>query len=231
MAWDRDSIIAVWVLVVTFGCSVSPPPVPIYDEPSLLVDVAYDPHAGADHSHPATISADQLELLLKGLRLQGRDVVGTGGYLDKERTVPAFADREVKVLAPFLARGLSQASPRDLVRFYLVQRDPSGAPLITSGGLFLHQRHLYMILANGKTSPSAVQYETTYEPNSRLDPLLPIARFKFKTDFVPPEWRIATHQAKRADEWAGYLDESKVVVVDLDRITPIAGTPPMPASR
>jgi hypothetical protein len=193
--------------------------------------VAYDPHAGSDHSHPATISADQLALLLKGLQLQERDVVGTGGFLDSERTVAAFGDRDIKVLAPLLATGLSKASSRDVVRFYLVQRDPSGAPLITSGGLFLHEQHLYMILANGKTSPFAVQYETTYEPNSRLDPLLPIARFKFKTGFVPPDWRIPTKQAKSTDGWGGYLDESKVVVLDLNRIPTVAGTSLTPASR
>jgi hypothetical protein len=211
-----------WAL--STGCAIAPPPVPIHDEPSLLVDVAYDPHAGSDHSHPAAISPDQIAVVLRGLQLQARDVTGTGGFLSDRRLAPAFSERDVRVLAPLLATGLSKASPRDLVRFHLVQPDSNGSPLVTSGGLFMHLQHLYIILANGKTSPSSVQYETTYEPNSRLDPLLPIARFKFKAEFVPAEWRIATQEAKRTDGWSGYLDESKVVVVDMRRLSADAPT-------
>jgi hypothetical protein len=212
------------ILALSASCSVSPPPIAIHDEPSLLVDVAYDPRAGSDHSHPATIPPSHIALILQGLQLQARDVTGTGGFLSGGRTIQAFSEREIKVLAPLLATGLSKASPRDLVRFYLVQEDANGAPLVTSGGLFVHQQHLYVILANGKTSPSAVQYETTYEPNSRLDPLLPIARFKFKTTFVPAEWRIPTQEAKKSDKWEGYVDESKVVVLDLTQFAKAQST-------
>jgi hypothetical protein len=208
-----------WILALSTGCSVSPPPIPIHDEPSLLVDVAYDARAGSDHSHPATVDQNQIAAIMGGIQLQARDVTGTGGFLNASRAVQAFSDREIKVLAPLLVAGLSKASTKDLVRFYLVQQDLNGAPLITSGGLFLNAQRLYMILANGKTSPSSVQYETTYEPNSRLDPLLPIARFKFKTEFVPADWRIATQQAKKMDGWGGYVDESKVVVIDLNKIS------------
>jgi hypothetical protein len=212
-------------LVLVIGCTVSPTPILIRDEPSLLVDVAYDPHAGAGHSHPARISQEQIVSALRGLQLQGRDVMGTFGLFEQDRESAAFLERDVAILAPFVATGLAKASPRDLVRFYLVQRDSRQAPLITSGGLFLRNQHLYVILANGRTSPSSVQYENTYEPNFRLDPLLPIARFKFKVAFRPGEWRVATHEAKKADGWEGYLDESKVVVVDLTLLSKAAGVP------
>jgi len=214
----RHALIAGCVLALISGCTVSPPPIPIRDEPSLLVDIAYDPHAGTGHSHPAAISQDRLVLVLQGIELQGRDVTGTFGLLDHERGTPAFSDRDAAVLAPLLVAGLSKASPRDLVRFYLVQPDQQRAPLITSGGLFVRNQHLYVILANARTSPSSVQYETTYEPNTRLNPLVPIARFKFKTSFVPVDWQVATRNAKKKDDWEGYLDESKVVVVDLSLI-------------
>lgn len=200
------------------GCTITPAAIPVHDEPALLVDIAYDPHAGSGHSHPATISQDQLLPVLRGLQLLGRDVTGTFGLLDHERATPALSELIITQLAPLLATGLAKASAKDLVRFYLVQRDSQKAPLITSGGFFLRNRHLYVILANARTSPSSIQYENAYEPNSRQDPLLPIARFKFKTLFLPAEWRVETHDAKRQDGWEGYMDESKVVVIDLARI-------------
>lgn len=215
MVKRSHALLVGWTALWLSGCAVSPPPIPIRDEPGLLVDIAYDPHAGEGHSHPASVSQDQLAIVLRGLQLERRDVTGTFGVLSHARGAPAFSDRETTVLIPLLASGLSKASPRDLVRFYLVQPDEQRNPLVTSGGIFVRNQHLYVILANARTSPSSVQYETPYEPNSRLNPLVPIARFKFKTSFSPVDWQIATHQAKKVDSWDGYLDESKVVVVDL----------------
>jgi len=214
-------LLAYWTLVMLGGCTVSPPAIPIHDEPSLLVDIAYDPHAGSGHSHPAQLSPEQLQSVLRGLQLLGRDVTGSFGLFDREQATPAIFERDAARLAPLLATGLGKASARDLVRFYFVQRDAQKAPLITSGGMFLRNQHLYVILANARTSPSTVQYENTHEPNPRVDPLLPITRFKFKAEFLPAEWKLPTHEVKEADGWEGYLDESKVVVVDLKQLSKV----------
>ena len=149
-----------------------------------------------------------------------RSLVGTAGILMGSDAVPALTDKDVSMLAPQLVAGLAKASPVDLVSFYLAQRGSNRAPLITSGGIFVRNQRLYLILANARTSPSSVQYETTYETNSLGNPLLPIARFKFVAGFVPADWRVVTSDAKRLDDWDGYLDEAKVVVLDLDRIAP-----------
>ena len=218
-------------LLVVLGCTAVPSPIPIRDEPAILVDVAYDARAGSGHSHPARIKETHLLAALTGLELQGRDVTGTLEILDHELVSPAFTDKTAGVLVPLLIEGLRKASPKDLVRFYLVQRDPQRGPLISSGGLFVRNRHLYIILANGRTSPSSVQYENTYEFNPRLDPLLPIVRLKFKTAFVPEDWRVATEEAKRTDGWDGYLDESKVVVLDLDLLAQNEGKARKPARQ
>lgn len=231
MARFRHVSMTGFLFVALSGCLVSPPPIPIHDDPALLVEVAYDPRAGSGHAHPATIPTDQIITVLRGLHLQGRDVVGAFGLLGDDHGMLALTDRDAAVLAPHLAAGLAKASPRDLVTFHLVQRDNQRAPLITSGGVFLRGRHLYVILANGRSSPSAVQYETTYEPNTRINPLLPIARFKFKTGFLPADWRIATSEAKKMDGWEGYLDESKVVVVDLARMPKPAASHSEPALK
>ena len=226
------TLLSALLVAVTIGCSASPQPIPIYESPGLVVELAYDPHAGTGHSHPATVTAGQLSTILRGLQLRGRDVVGTFGMLGDESNSPALTDRDIATLTPHLVAGLSKASPKDLVTFHLTQRDSQRAPLITSGGLFQRNQHLYIILANARTSPSSVQYETTYEPNSRINPLLPIARYKFVAAFVPADWRVLTSDAKQIDSWDGYLDESKVIVVDLSRVkTPTVNISPSSTSR
>ena len=236
MTWTRHLCLTVCLVAGFSGCSIAPPPIPIYDDPALLVTVSYDPRAGAGHSHPAVVSNDLVTAVLRGLLLQGRDVIGTFGLLGDDRGTLVFIDRTLlSNLVPYLVTGLGKASPRDLVTFHLVQRDSQGAPLITSGGMFLRNHHLYVVLANARTSPSVTQYETTYEPNTRSNPLVPIARFKFKASFQPAEARIETAEAKKMDAWEGYLDESKVVVVDLERLAkslplPSAAIPAIPAN-
>lgn len=220
----RALTISVMLVSLSSGCSIEPPPIPIHDEASLLVDIAYDPRAGAGHSHPANIPQEHIQSVLRGLQLQGRDVSGTLGFLYRGSENLAFSVPDAEVLAPLLATGLSKASPRDLVRFYLVRLTSQREQLITSGGLFVRNQHLYVLLANARTSPYALQYENTYKPNSRLDPMLPIVPFKYVAEFHPTEWRISTHEAKKTDDWEGYVDESKVVVIDLSKMSVAANT-------
>ncbi|MDO9117825.1 MAG: hypothetical protein Q7U39_07705 [Nitrospira sp.] len=212
-------LLAVFALSAA-GCLATPQPIVISETPGQVVEVRYDAKAGNGHSHPRALTISQITSILKGVQVHDRDLVGTAGLLMGSDAVPAFTDKDVAALAPHLVAGLAKASPVDLVSFYLAQRGSNRAPLITSGGVFIRNQRLYLILANARTSPSSIQYENTYETNSLSNPLLPIARFKFVAGFVPADWRVVTSDAKRQDEWDGFLDESKVVVIDLARVTP-----------
>ncbi len=90
--------------------------------------------------------------------------------------------------------------------------------LITSGGLFVRDQRLHFILANSRTSPSSGLYETGYEFDNRSEPLLPIARWKFKAGFSPKEALIPNSQVRGTDEYRRYLDEAKLLVIDLPRL-------------
>jgi hypothetical protein len=219
---NRTRIIHILALgyLAAAGCLASPQPIVVSHTPGQLVEVRFDPRAGHGHSHPRTLTVSQMSAVLKGVQLHERDLVGTAGLFMGSDAVSAFTDKEVAALAPHLVAGLAKASPVDLVSFYLAQRGSNRVPLITSGGVFVRNQRLYLILANARTSPSSVQYETTYETNSLGNPLLPIARFKFVAGFIPSDWRVLTVEAKRMDDWDGYLDESKVVVLDLDHVKP-----------
>jgi len=207
-------------LLAAIGCVATPQPIVISQTPGQVIEVRYDAGAGGGNAHPAAVALPQLTAILKGVYIRGRDVTGTAGILWGGDSEPAFTEKDISQIAPHLITGLAKASPVDLVTFHLSQRDTNRASLITSGGLFVRNGHLYLILANARTSLSSVQYENVSEPNSTSNPLLPIARYKFSVGMLPADWRVENSDAKRMDGWNGYLDESKVVVVDLARVTP-----------
>jgi hypothetical protein len=190
----------------------------VYESQQALVRLEVDPRAGTGHAHPTALATDQIATVLKGVRVLRRNViVGFIGQPD-EAGIPAFSTREILVLAPHLARALEQASPKELVTFVIMAQDPGRGPVLTSGGLFVRNGHLYVILANARTSPSGVQYENTYAIDLKDQPLLPIARFKFAIGFVPTEARLPLRATLEADGYPGYLDESKLIVLDLARL-------------
>jgi hypothetical protein len=137
------------------GCGLAPEPIPIYEDARVLVRLLYDPQAGTGHSHPATLTSEQIAAALQGARIQNRDALGLGGLFREAGSAPAFSAGEIAVLARHLAAALRKASPKDLATFYLATMDPALGRLVTSGGLFVRQGKLYLILANARTSPTS----------------------------------------------------------------------------
>ncbi|MDP9132792.1 MAG: hypothetical protein M3M98_06635 [Nitrospirota bacterium] len=204
---------------MSFGCAAEPPPIIIHEDQPLSVWLKFDPSSGTGHSHPATISSEQIAAVLRGLGLQPRDHVTGFGLFSKKSGAPAFLSAEVAVIAPVVSQAFAKASLKDMVTFYLVSRDIDRGDLITSGGLFLRNRHLYVILANAHSSKYSVQYENTSPVDTRDQPLLPLARYRFSTVFTPQEAWIPNKQVRGKDGYDRYFDESKLNVVDLDRLT------------
>lgn len=225
-------------MALLVGCAAGPEPIVVYEDQRTSVWIQYDPKAGLGHNHPVALSPSQIAKVLTGIRVIGRDVSGLAFFKSKEGS-SAFPPSQVVLLSPYISRAFTKASPQDMVTFYLVTND-GGAIHATSGGLFYRKGHLYVILANAHTSPSSVQYENTYEPNQRDQPLLPIARYKFEVSFDSKDAWIPNSQAKKQDQYdADYVDESKLLVIDLSRLPadPAISLPPAlppagaPASR
>ena len=211
---------AVVVGVLLSGCGAGPTPIKIYEDDRNVIALHVDSKAGAGHSHPVSLEPGKLAMILNGIWLRGRDIVGGFGAFAEKETVPAFTPAEAVLLSQTLSQALKKASPKDLATFYLATLVPGKGVLITSGGVFVRSGHLYLILANARTSPLSVQYENTFTPDMRDSPLTAIARFKFAVSFSPQEALIANAQAKEQDQYEGYVDESKLVVIDLKRLLP-----------
>ncbi|MGQ0812510.1 MAG: hypothetical protein ACT4OO_14975 [Nitrospiraceae bacterium] len=210
------------------ACS-QPAPIVVHETRTDSVWLTFDPEAGNGHNHPYAVSSERLAQVLRGVWVKPRDVVGGFGLLADGQGSPAFSVSDVARLARYLAQALAKASPRDMATFYLVTGDPSHGKLITSGGLFVKDDWLFVILANARTSPSSVQYENTYEFEARDQPLIPIARYKFTVGFSPAAAWIPNSQARHAEGYERYLDESKLIVVDLSRLPAEPPSAPAPS--
>ena len=219
------SLIITTLLAV--GCATSPTPIVIYEDAQTSVWLKFDPESGSGHSHPASIAPEQIAKVLHGVWVVHLNVVTGFGLFSDHEGAPVFSPGLIARLTPYLCDALKKASPKDIVTFYLVTGDPNLGKLVTSGGLFVRQDRLFFILANAHTSPSSVNYESTYEFDDRNQPLLPLAHFKFTVGFSPKEAWIRNAKAKGTEGYERYLDESKLLVIDLPRL--FAKTDPSPA--
>ncbi len=213
------------VAILVASCVMGPAPIVIYEDKRDSIRLKFDQKAGSGHSHPHSLTSDQMAAVLRGVRVMSRDTIVGLGLLDREGG-PPFSGPEIALLAPYLSEGLRKASPTDVVTFYLTTGDPRLGTLITSGGIFVRNAHLYMILANFRTPPSSGPFEgMAYELDNRDEPLSPIARYAFTMGFSPPQVRIPNAKAKEQDGYGGYLDESKLLVLDLPRLMTETQTP------
>ena len=122
---------------------------PVQDDLNLLVGlVSYNDQGKAAlvrHDHPIEWSDTDLYAILTRLRVQTR-----GGLLDSPGPArPLFSPEESTHLLPGLREAFRDARPSDWVGFALwASSRKSQALEVTSGGMFLQDRRLHVILAN-----------------------------------------------------------------------------------
>jgi len=210
-AWMKCAASVAVALLV--GCTTAPPPRVVYHDPTTVLAIQQDSKAGKGHNHPAQIRSEVIQQVLDGIRIQSRKSflvpsLLTGG----PQFVQAFSREEQTALAPQLSRALAEARPDELVTFYRRVSTPTIGLAITSGGLFVHDQYLYVILANARTLPSEGMREgLTYEIDPVDNPLLPISRTSFRATFAP-----ATSMVPEDERWVWpYIDQGRVVVIDL----------------
>ncbi|MGH7773836.1 MAG: hypothetical protein ACREQA_16550 [Candidatus Binatia bacterium] len=215
-----------WLMAATLvSCVTTPAPIVIYEDRRDSIWLKFDPEAGTGHSHPYSMTSEQMAKILRGVWVKHREVIAGFGLLGEGEGAPAFSGSEIAILTPYLAEALRKASPKDMVTFYVTRGDPTLGQLVTSGGLFVQDNRMYFILANSHTSPSSVQYENTYEFEARDEPLIPIARHKFTVGFSPKEAWIPNAAVRGKEGYERYLDESKLLVLDLPRLMTETQTP------
>jgi len=185
----------------------------VYQDVRTAIQVRNDPQAGTGHSHPAILQVEHMVRILSGIRIQQDRRTAYRLLAGEAETEPAFTVGETLTLAPHFVEALSTAKPDELVTFYRRVADASTGLAYTTGGLFMRDGHLYLILANYRQVPADAMSLAipAYEIDPYDTPLSSLRRAGYTITFSPKEAEV--HPV--ADQWQwNYPDPGKVVVIN-----------------
>ena len=141
-------------VVLTTGCA--PPPIQsylVYENPTAFVRLEPSPWIDSDdpktwNSHPARLSRQQIQEVLAGLRVREHRPGIIQWLRGQAEIEPAFREEEIELLAGKLLEGLDMAVPQEVVTFYVSHPVNTTRREVTSGGLFVTDGLLHIILSN-----------------------------------------------------------------------------------
>jgi hypothetical protein len=209
------------LLVVLFllgACAI--PQVPsriVYEDPVNYVRLERDPTVLPEwppghHAHPAIMSPEVLRTILSGMRVREHRVRLQEWFQGEAPLVPAFRDDEVRLLSVQISEALARAEYNERVTFYLSQPQTSAKRMITSGGLYVRDHELHMLLGNWQIVYGIPTYGMIYD---RRYPMRPTAAKGFDLYFDQPDAVIPVHSSWVDDLFANRKDE---LVLDLTKL-------------
>lgn len=196
----------------------------VYEDPVNYVRLEEDPGVlpewpPSHHAHPAGISPEKLRAILSGLRIQEHRI-GLQRWIQGEAPlVPAFSDEEVALLSVQVAEALAEAKYDERVTFYLSQPQTSAKRIITSGGLYVRDSELHLLLGNWQIVYGIPTYGMIYD---RRYPMRPTAAKGFDLFFEQPGAVKHVKSSWIDDLFANSTDE---LVLDLTKIKTPEPTP------
>ncbi|GJL49665.1 MAG: hypothetical protein NPIRA01_08920 [Nitrospirales bacterium] len=197
-----------WVLFVlvfslsVIGCARSEFfTITIYDSPQRVVRLQTKSieDAGGGYSHPTSVSVEQMTSVLTGLYVE----VGYTPFSKSGTRRRAFSDAEIKFFAPLFVRGLEQATPEEVVTFFETAEISDLQEATTSGGVFIREQALYIIMSNHGVKTSIWQDNDQYESPQRLSPLEPMAPEPGRLVFEPEEFMMPLEENDWVDTLKG----------------------------
>jgi hypothetical protein len=163
---------------------------PIFEDESRFVRLIVDQAVGSGHSHPASVTTEEMSAVLSGVIIEEPSSLTRSLPLPYKNDVPsrhpAFSSAEVGFLAPLLVKGLESAKPEEIVTFYQIFQQPGTLDHVTSGGVFIYGDELHFLLSNYR-SPARYppDAETMSYRDGRSTPLQSITPQETKLTFHP----------------------------------------------
>jgi len=154
----------------------------IYDKPAVYVRLEFDRMVkkGSEHSHPSSLTQEQIAAVLSGVRIEEHLVFARGDM------VPAFTDNDIAFFAPLLSLAFSKATPEEIVTFYETRYLSPTRREVTSGGLFVQGDVLHLILANyWSPTDHRADFIVTDTQHDRLTPMASLSTYNDHLDFEP----------------------------------------------
>lgn len=217
-------------LLVVSGCTTaSIPTLTVYETPHSFVRLETDPSVQreAGHSHPASISTEQMAVVLRGIMVQ--EPWTRVPFYDDLRTPrqhAAFSEGEVEFLAPQLSLALRKATPEELVTFYRSTRASGATREVTSGGVFVSGVELHVVLSNLRSSTHhSADIGVADTEDDRLAPMRSIAPQTGKLSFSPES---ASRDAAPEGMNRFFHQDRRTLIVLYKMLQPGALTQPQP---
>jgi hypothetical protein len=227
---SRSTQCAALLLVVLFaGCAI--PHVPyriVYEDPVNYVRLERDPGVLAEwppthHDHPVDLEPERLRAILSGLKIQEHRIALQRWFQGEAPLVPAFTDEEVALLSPQVSDALAAAQYNERVTFYLSQPQTSARRIITSGGLYVRDAQLHVLLGNWQIVYGIPTYGMIYD---RRYPMRPTAAKGFDLLFQQPDAVIPVKSSWLDILFANSTDE---LVIDLAKLKAPEEPTPVPS--
>ncbi|MCX5720637.1 MAG: hypothetical protein NT179_01225 [Nitrospirae bacterium] len=143
-----------WSLVAVglSGCAEMTGERVLYDQQGVQVGIQADPTISrstppARNNHPATLSPNELRLLLGSLQISGWS--GTiVGLVQNPQPIPFLSPDELDRLADPIATALGQAGPTERVSFSLQNKERPYNPDRITGMLFIRGPYLHLVVTD-----------------------------------------------------------------------------------
>lgn len=180
---------AIWITAFV-GCSPTQfTTLTIYETPQSFVRLEVDRTLEQEngHSHPASLSPDQMAAVLRGITVQ-EPLTRIPFYDDVSvpRTHRAFTDQAVAFWAPLLSLALSKATEHEIVTFYQSTTISGTSREVTSGGVFVDGERLHLVLSNLRSGTHVTADIGIVDTlDDRLTPMKSIAPQRGKLLFNP----------------------------------------------
>lgn len=165
--------------------------VTIYDKADAYVRLEFDRTVkkGTEHSHPISLSPQQIAAVLGGVRIKEPVALVRGDILQRDSVPPvhaAFTDEEIAFFAPLLTLALSKAMSEEVITFYQTRKISAITREVTSGGVFVQGDELHLLLANYRSHTRYMaDFGAAETEDDRLTPMQSMAPQNGRLDFEP----------------------------------------------
>ena len=209
--------------VCLFGCSA--PTIQsytVYEDPTAFVRLEFAPNVQREkpdtwNTHPAIISLEDMVKVLSGLQVREHrpNILKPlfNKIFDPPTVIPAFRKHEIALLGPQLIEAFDKAVPEEIVTFYVSTPVNSVTREVTSGGLYVRNNKLHVILSNHQTVYGIPAFGLLYD---RRHPTYSLAPRGFDLTYIDSE-AFMTRPSKFSDQIFGQFSDDEIII-DLQKV-------------
>lgn len=126
----------------------------IFDSPNRVValQAMQDAYGGKGYDHPVSFTNEEMIQILQGIRAEKTGLYSSSSSRNSSAH-PVFSQSEIQFFAPLIVKGLSQATPEEMVTFFEtaeIETDDleKNFAITTSGGFYVAGGNFHVVVSN-----------------------------------------------------------------------------------